>query len=657
MLAIMMALGVSTFVNATGGFADVVYINGNIYTVDENFSRASIIATRGDRIVFVGTDRNAADAFIGPATKVVDLRGRTVLPGFYESHVHFLRVGQGLANIDVRWLERAEIVDLIGAEAARIPDGQWIQGGGWNQEFWAVIEWPNRQDLDPVSPNNPVFLTRSDNHAGWANTAALEAAGINADTPNPAGGEIQRDANGVATGMLMGGPAMDLVRNHIPAPTPAQRHEWLLLSQEHFLSYGITSFWDAGGSYDLARQIMGMYERDELQVRASFSLAAEGSALQSWLDSGLGPIHGMFDNRFSIASIKAFADGSLGARTAWFFEEFLDTPGHYGNPRNNEDQLFELLLPGVAAGFQPAIHAIGDRANHETLNAFERLLEVHPNDDHRFRIEHFQILRADDIVRAIEMGVMTSMQATHAVLQVGGGAEARLGYDRLSEGGYAWRKILDLGGIIAGGADPPVEVVNPFYGLAASVNRQDRFGHPEGGWFQYHAMTIEEAVRSFTIWGAFADFRENYVGSLEVGKLADFIVIDRDIMRIPAPQIREGQVLKTVLAGEVVFERELSPSLRVFGETIPDATLENGTTWVSVEDFGNALGARAEVTVEENSVTIVRGNVSATFTVGEQVGNHEVRPGVIAPAREIARALGLAISWHPHGLAANVTPW
>jgi hypothetical protein len=295
----------------------------------------------------------------------------------------------------------------------------------------------------------------------------------------------------------------------------------------------------------------------------------------------------------------------------------------------------------------------------------ERVLEIFPQEDHRWRIEHFQILRQEDIHRAINLGIIPSMQATHAVLQVGSGAESRLGYDRLSEGGYAWRYILDLpspnpfGSIIAGGADPPVEVVNPFYGLQSSIMRQNRFGTPDGGWFQYHAMTLEEAVRSFTMWGAITDFREDYVGSLEVGKMADFVVLDRDIMRLEhAPlQIREGMVLKTVLAGEVVFERTVTPSLRVFGEVIPTAFLEGGTTWVPAVDFANALGMNTEIINGGDSVTITRGGVTVELNVGESIGDETVRPGVVVPARALANALGLVTSWHPHGMAANVTPW
>jgi hypothetical protein len=279
-------------------------------------------------------------------------------------------------------------------------------------------------------------------------------------------------------------------------------------------------------------------------------------------------------------------------------------------------------------------------------------------EDHRFRIEHFQFVRFEDMQRAISLGIIPSMQATHATLWGIPGAETAVGYDLLAEGGYAWRRVLDLGGIIAGGADVPVAAANPFRGLAASINRQNAFGLPEGGWFQQHAMTLEEAVRSFTIWGAYADFADHLVGSLEVGKLADFIVIDRDIMALEsAPfQIRETQVLKTVLGGEVVFEREVAPSLRVFGETIPGAFLEGGTTWVPAANFGEVLN-NAEVTVDGDSVTIVRGGVTVELNVGDSFGDQTVRPGVVVPARALANALGLVTSWHPHGMAANVTPW
>ncbi|MCL2601961.1 MAG: amidohydrolase family protein [Treponema sp.] len=650
---------------ATGKNSEgVLYVNATIYTVDNAFSTATVLAVKGDRIAYVGSDRAAAEAALRSGFRVVDLEGKTVIPGIIDAHIHFQYIGQNMARVDAFWQPKEVIVDRVREAVALAAPGEWILGWGWNHEIWPGRQFPTREDLDAVSPNNPVALTRTDGHSLWVNSAAIEAAGITSATPDPEGGEILKNPRGEPSGMLMG-LAQGLVNSVVPIASDSQKRHYYQLAQDHILSYGMTSFWDAGVSFDDALLLRTMYQAGNLKVRANVALhngTAESDA--QYINAGYKAERGMYGNRLSIASVKAQIDGSLGSRTAFLFEEYEDRPGHFGNPRYTEDELYSVISRAHANGFQPGIHAIGDGGVNRTLNVYERVLNEQPKDDHRFRIEHYQIVLPEDIPRTVAMGVIPSMQPVHATSDMNM-AEDRVGPVRILSS-YAWCEVLEKGGIIAGGSDAPVELLNPYHGLFAAITRMDKFGAPEGGWYPQHLMSREDALRGFTIWAAHAQFDEKLIGSLEAGKLADFVVLDRDIMTVSPASLRETQALLTVLGGEVVYEREIeSPTLTVFGETVDGIVVTNGIMYASAAAFAAELN-KATVTTAANgsSARIIREGVDATFTVGSdtaRVNNANVplqaavAPGVLVSVDDLAKIFGLNASYHPHSLTTNVT--
>jgi predicted amidohydrolase YtcJ len=534
--------------------ADAVYLNGNIYTADEHNPAVSAMAVAGDRFVFVGPDETAGN-HIGGQTKVIDLKGRTVLPGLIDAHMHFGNVGNIKMKLDHFWKSKADIIDSVCKAAQSAEKGDWIEGRGWNQEVWDPPDYPNREDLDAVSREHPVYLERTDGHAAWVNSKALEFAGITPETDNPPGGEIIKDADGVPTGVLVD-TAKLMVSDKIPPFTEPKAMKALEMAQEEFFSNGVTSGHDAGCDLETIERTKALYETGRLCIRLyEFMRIPDGSTTLGDEFYAPGLQIGLYENSLTIRSIKISIDGTLGSHGALMLEGFSDrSDGHPGLQRVTPERLLAVAKKAHNAGFQMAVHAIGDGANRQALDVFEQVVKETPGFDHRHRIEHAQVVALEDIPRFKQLGVIPAMQAVHATSDKNM-AEKRVGPERI-KGAYAWRKFLDTGAVIPNGTDAPVEKVNPFHVLFASVTRQSRNGEPAGGWYPEEKMTREEALKSYTIWAAFAAFEEQLKGSISVGKLADFIVIDRDFMKCPESEIKDIRVLQTILGGEVVFARK-----------------------------------------------------------------------------------------------------
>lgn len=529
--------------------ADIVLFNGPVYTVDPARPLARAVAIASGKILAVG---EAADIqrLARDGARRIDLEGRAVVPGFIDAHGHLAGLGAAIEELDFIGTTRYEqIIAMVAAKAASLPKGEWITGRGWDQNDWPEKDFPHHSALSAAVPDHPVYLTRVDGHAGFANARALEIAGLSRETPDPPGGRIIRDAQGDPTGVLIDA-AQGLVRLHVPEPSKERQRRALLLAAWECLKHGLTSVHDAGVSgfqIDLYREVIDSGEFD-LRVYALIS-ARDRAALEKHFREG--PLLD-YGGRLTVRAVKAYADGALGSRGAALLADYNDEPGNRGLLITARDDLQRLTEEALRAGFQVCTHAIGDRGNREVLDAYEAALKAVPQThDPRLRIEHAQVVALDDIPRFAALGVIPSMQATHATSDMYW-AEDRVGPERI-KGAYAWRRFLDAGCRIANGSDFPVENVNPLWGFYAAITRQDHDGRPEDGWRPEERMTREEALRSFTLDAAYAAFQENELGSLEAGKLADLVVLSHDIMKIPPSEILQTRVELTIVAGKVVY--------------------------------------------------------------------------------------------------------
>ncbi len=529
---------------------DVIYTHANIYTLDAARPRAEALAVAGDRIVAVGATHEIM-RLRQPATRTVNLQGKTVLPGLIDAHCHVASLGSyALGRIDLSQATSFdEVVEVVAARVKRADKGEWIVGGRWDHEAWPGRQLPAHERLSAVSPENPVWLTRVDGHVGLANAAAMKLAGISRDTPSPTGGEIIKDANGEPTGLFVDS-AEELITQHVAGGTHGTA-ELLLKAQELCLSAGLTGVHDAGVSPAEIEVYQQLEAAGKLKLRV-YAMVAREHAVNYFRENGL-----VIGDRLTVRSAKLLADGAMGSSGAWLFEPYADRPRdsdgkpYAGLSVMKPEFIRRLAEDGLRQGYQVCTHAIGDRANHETLNAYAVALSRRPAENHRFRIEHAQLLAAEDIPRFARLGVIPSMQPTHCTSDMRW-VEARVGSQRTA-GAYAWASLLRTGVRIAGGSDFTVESHNPFLGIYAAITRQDANGEPPGGWHPEQRMTRQEVLRSFTLDAAFAAFEEDSKGSLEPGKLADFIVIDRDVMTCEPREILDTRVLQTVIGGEVVY--------------------------------------------------------------------------------------------------------
>jgi predicted amidohydrolase YtcJ len=532
--------------------ADLIVLGGAIHTADARRPRVDAFAVSDGRFVAVGSRADVL-AMKGAATRVVDLAGDAVVPGLQDAHGHFLGLGASLSTLDLRDTPSlASITTKVGARAAKEAPGRWVVGRGWDQNDWPVKDWPTRQHLDAVAPETPVVLKRIDGHALWANSRALTLAGVTAETRDPEGGRLLRDRDGRPTGVFID-TAQRLIERHVPQPTPGEIDEQILAADRETRRLGLTMVHDAGASSGTIEAYRRLSGEGRLSTRLYVMIDSSPATTKEWFARGplVDPQH-----RVSVRAIKLYADGALGSRGALLLEDYADEPGTRGLLVTPPERLAATASAAVSAGFQPCTHAIGDGANRAVLDLYERLEgERATARDLRPRIEHAQILDRADIPRFGRLGVIASMQPTHCTSDMPWAA-ARLGSARVAEGAYVWQALLKSGARLASGSDFPVEQVNPLLGFHAAITRQDIHGQPPEGWAPSERLTREQALSSFTLDAAYAAHAESALGSIEAGKLADFVVLSRDIMTVAPADVPGTQVRRTFIGGRQVFPVE-----------------------------------------------------------------------------------------------------
>lgn len=559
MKRVVVALLVLLVFVGTDAFAQfdnsVVLVNGRIYTGNEDNDVVQAVYVHRGKIAAVG-DTAAILRKSTPGTQVIELGGRTVVPGFIDSHGHLINLGLSLSNIDlVGTKSYEEVIDRVREGMQGVEPGAWIVGRGWDQNDWPEKAFPTHEELSAVTPNNPVVLTRIGGHATLVNAEAMRLADLTSDTVAPEGGRIIRDDNGVPTGVLID-RASALVNLRIPSVTKDEKRRAIRKAINHCTSLGITTMHDAGvpkEDIELYKEMIG-FLRFNFRVYAMLraSRFEEFQSFTQFLQEE--PIIGYGQDQLTVRAIKVMADGALGSRGAALLQPYSDEPESRGLMVTSPEQLKLITNIATLQGYQVATHAIGDAANSVVLDAYAEAKRSRgaPRDP-RFRIEHAQVMQPSDIRRMGKLGVIASIQATHATSDMPW-AETRIGPKRI-KGAYAWRTMLDAGVHLANGSDCPVESADPLLGFYASITRQDHSGNPRGGWYPEQRLTREEALHSFTLGGAYAAFEEDIKGSLEVGKWADLVVLSKDIMTIPPQDILSTRVLITMIGGKIVYRR------------------------------------------------------------------------------------------------------
>ena len=545
--------------------ADLVLTNGKIVTLDASLPEAEAVAVQGGRIVAVGSSADVAD-FVGSGTEVVDLQGRLAVPGFIEGHGHYLGLGQSKMILDLTQVTSwQEIVDMVAEAVRTAAPGEWVRGRGWHQEKWTTVPAgsvdgvPPHTTLSAVSPDNPVILGHASGHAAFANGLAMELAGIDVRTPDPAGGTIVRDAAGNATGLLRENAdalVYDVMNDAMGGRSEGERWEEFVrqveLAGEEALSKGVTTFHDAGSSFRVIDGLKRLADEGRLPLRLYVMVRGESNEA---MDARLPEYRliGYGNGFLTVRSIKRQIDGALGSHGAWLLEPYADMPASTGLTVEEPDDIEETARIAAAHGFQLNTHAIGDRANRVVLDIYERTF-ADRNDGPRlrWRIEHAQHVHPDDVQRFAQLGVIASMQGVHATSDAPW-VYARLGEERAESGAYLWRSFMDAGVMVTNGTDTPVEDVSPVASFYSSVVRQDNQGND---FFPGQRMTRLEALQSYTINNAYAAFEEGLKGSITLGKLADITVLDRDIMTVPEDQIAGARVDMTIVGGEIRYQAQ-----------------------------------------------------------------------------------------------------
>ena len=542
--------------------ATTILRGGHIVTMEASQPAVQALAIRGDRIVALGTN-DEIQKYAGPATSVIDLAGQTAIPGFIEGHGHFMGVGQSRMVIDLMDVTSFdEIVAKVGEAAKTAKPGEWILGRGWHQEKWSTVPTPNVEGfpyhdaLSKVSPDNPVMLEHASGHAAYANAKAMELSGVTARTPDPPGGEILKDKAGRPIGMFRE-TASGLVDKALDdwqkAKTPEQRaadaKRTMDLAIEEAFSKGVTSFQDAGASFETVDLYKKAAADGQMDIRLWVMVRDSNERLRERMAKE--KVVGMADNHLTVAAIKVTADGALGSRGAWLLEPYSDSPGSTGLNTTPMATIEQTAAIAAETGTQLAIHAIGDRANREVLDVYEKTFKANPDKkDLRWRIEHAQHISAADIPRFAQLGVVASMQGIHCTSDAPY-VMARLGAARAEEGAYVWQKLMKSGAIVSNGTDTPVERIDPIANYHATVTRKAKDGSV---FYGDQKMSREEALKSYTWNAAYAAKEESLKGSLAVGKLADITVLSKDILTVPDDEISKTTVTRTIVGGKTVYE-------------------------------------------------------------------------------------------------------
>lgn len=551
-LSLLTAALALAFGAPTRAHAQTLIDNANGYTLDAGGKLVRFQALAFDaagRIVAVGSSQQVAAA--APGYKRIDVQGRTVLPGLIDAHGHVFGLGQVATAAELYSSTSLEGAVRKVADYARAnPQRAWVVGNGWNQEIWKLGRFPTAAELDAAVPDRPALMHRVDGHAVWVNSRALALAGITKETKDPAGGKIERDAQGNATGILVDG-AMALVTKIVPAATEAEARAALEGALALLGKNGLTSVHDAGVGVDEDRLYRAYADQGKLTTRV-YGMIGDTAADFDRLAAN-GPLKSYANDLYALASVKLYADGALGSRGAALIKPYSDAPHTHGLLFYKDGEMRAKMEKAIKAGYQVNVHAIGDAGNRQILDNYAALLKKYPNAAQRHRIEHAQVVALGDIPRFKQLGIIPSMQPTHATSDQNM-AEQRVGPQRI-EGAYAWRTFLKQGSRIACGSDFPIESPNPFEGIHAAVTRQDMRDVPAGGWHKEQAMTLQEAFRCFTLDAAYAARQEHVLGSLEQGKWADFIVTDRDLFAVPASEIGKIGVLETWVGGRQVYRK------------------------------------------------------------------------------------------------------
>ena len=543
--------------------ADLLIVNGTIETMSDTVADVTVIAVKDEKIIALGNE-SLIEEWQGEETKIIDAKGSYVMPGFIEGHGHFSGLGNSLQILDFldakSW---QDIIDLVQSRVEHLEPGSWVLGRGWHQEKWTespdehVHGYPLHQALSEISPENPVLLFHASGHALYANKAAMDAAGINRETPDPSGGEIVRDVRGEAIGVFEENAEGLIMRAYEAYESTLadsirtnQWYEGVKLASDLCISKGITSFQDAGSSFEEIERYKELARDQELDLRLWVMIRHGSEVLEGRLDEF--PLVGLGNNYLTVRAIKAAIDGALGSFGAWLLDSYSDKADFIGQNTTTIEEVKAIADLSFRNGLQMCVHAIGDRANREVLDIYQQYHNEN-EDDLRWRIEHAQHMHPSDISRMAEMGVVAAMQAIHCTSDAPF-VEKRLGLERSRDGAYAWRSILDAGGVIANGTDAPVEKVDPLPSLYASVTRR----RVDNGmvFFPEQSMTREEALRSYTIDAAYAAFEEDIKGSLEIGKLADIVILDTNLMTCQPEEILDAEVLYTLIGGDVKYEKK-----------------------------------------------------------------------------------------------------
>jgi predicted amidohydrolase YtcJ len=543
--------------------ADLVIKNAKIVTIDKDNPTAQAIAVKGEVILAVTSDKKIKPYIEEGTTQVIDAGGRLLVPGFNDAHIHFMSGGSSLMNLDFRYVHNPqEIARMVKEKVEKSQPGELITGGGWEHETFPDKQWPTKEILDQVAPDNPVILSRADGHSSWVNSYVIKMSEVTKETPSPPNGTIVKDpVTGEPTGIFKEG-AQSLIRRTstyqlTPEERDARTEQALELALDLARKTGVTSIQQLNGGYDLFQKFK---DEGRLTLRVTFNMGLPGEdAEEAWqrLDD-LRRQYPQEDNWIRFGYLKIFIDGTLGSGTALMFEPFVDDPTTSGLPMMPYEEFEGRIVAADAQGFQTGTHAIGDKGNNWVLNAVEMALKLNGKKDIRHRSEHAQILRLSDIPRFTELGVIASMQPTHCITDKRF-AEKRIGLERC-EGAYAWQELLDAGAKIAFGTDWAVEPIDPLEGLYASVTRKDRDGEEGDGWFPDQKLSMEKAIELYTHGAAYAEFMENRKGILKEGYLADMVIFNNDLMTIPHDLIMKSKVDMTIVGGKVVYERDIEES-------------------------------------------------------------------------------------------------